>query len=174
MSSKEFKQRFMPFHRLLYRVAYHLTSNQQDAEDLLQDLYLKLWVKRDELTEEQQTEAYLITMMRNLHRDQQRIRQLPIVDDPPPDEEPCSNRMSVVQQPADTLDPATQLEVKEATSRVNAIIEQLPDKQRTVARMHLMEDQSYDEIQQTTGLSNGNIRIIISRTKQTIIRLWKN
>ena len=52
MDAREFKQRFMPHHRLLYRVAYHLTGNAQDAEDLLQDMYLKLWQKRDDLPDE--------------------------------------------------------------------------------------------------------------------------
>ena len=47
MDAREFKQRFMPHYKLLYRVAYHLTANAQDAEDLLQDLYLKLWQKRE-------------------------------------------------------------------------------------------------------------------------------
>ena len=49
MDAREFKQRYMPHHQVLYRVAYHLTGNEQDAEDLLQDLYLKLWQKRDNL-----------------------------------------------------------------------------------------------------------------------------
>ena len=49
MNAQEFKRRFMPFHRLLYRVAFHLTGNVQNAEDLLQDTYLKLWQKRNEL-----------------------------------------------------------------------------------------------------------------------------
>ena len=67
MNAQEFKQRFMPFHRLLYRVAFHLTGNVQDAEDLLQDTYLKLWQKRDDIREEAVNQAYLVTLMRNLH-----------------------------------------------------------------------------------------------------------
>ena len=76
MDAREFRQRFMPHHQLLYRVAYHLTSNAQDAEDLLQDLYLKLWQKRDELPEEATRDAYLATMMRNLFIDQRRLKRL--------------------------------------------------------------------------------------------------
>ena len=63
MDAQEFKQRFMPHYKLLYRVAYHLTGNAQDAEDLLQDMYLKLWQKREDLKEETDTQAYLVTMM---------------------------------------------------------------------------------------------------------------
>ena len=80
MDAQEFNQRFMPFHRLLYRVAYHTTGNQQDAEDLLQDTYLKLWTKRDDLPPDAQTEAYLITLMRNLYRDQRRLKRIETID----------------------------------------------------------------------------------------------
>ena len=76
MNAQEFKQRFMPFHKLLYRVAFHLTGNVQDAEDLLQDTYLKLWQKRDDIREEAVNQAYLVTLMRNLLRDQQRLKHI--------------------------------------------------------------------------------------------------
>ena len=49
MNQQEFKQQFMPFHRMLYRVAFELTGNTQDAEDLLQDTYLRIWQKREVL-----------------------------------------------------------------------------------------------------------------------------
>ena len=76
MDAREFKQRFMPHHQVLYRVAYHLTGNAQDAEDLLQDMYLKLWQKRDDLPDEAMKEAYLVTMIRHLFVDQRRLKHL--------------------------------------------------------------------------------------------------
>lgn len=66
MNAQEFKKRFMPFHRLLYRVAFHLTGNVQDAEDLLQDTYLKLWQKRNELRDEASTTKKSI--IKHLHK----------------------------------------------------------------------------------------------------------
>ena len=74
MNAQEFKQRFMPYHRMLYRVAYRLTGNVQDAEDLLQDTFVRLWQKREVITEEVLTEAYLVIVMKNLHRDKMRQR----------------------------------------------------------------------------------------------------
>ena len=52
-----FKQRFLPFHPKLYRIAYALLDNKADAEDILQDAYCKLWNKRDELGDIQNPEA---------------------------------------------------------------------------------------------------------------------
>lgn len=159
MTAQEFKQRFMPFHRLLYRVAYHLTGNAQDAEDLLQDTYLKLWTKRDDLPPEAQTEAYLITLMRNLYRDQRRLKRIETVDI-----DPHSIPLPIEGE---------QEEVSGDHAELQSLINKLPDKQRQVIQAHIIEDRTYEEIEQDTGLSNGNIRVIISRAKQTIINLWK-
>ena len=92
MDAREFKQRFMPHYKLLYRVAYYLMGNAQDAEDLLQDMYLKLWQKRDDLKEEADTQAYLVTMMKNLFVDQRRHKHIDASEDieahaSPPDEQ---------------------------------------------------------------------------------------
>lgn len=56
MDTAEFKQQFLPYHRKLYRVAFRLTGNPQDAEDMVQEAYLKLWNKRDELADVLNTE----------------------------------------------------------------------------------------------------------------------
>ena len=160
MTAQEFKQRFMPFHRLLYRVAYHTTGNQQDAEDLLQDTYLKLWTKRDDLPPDAQTEAYLITLMRNLYRDQRRLK---------------SNIVHETYEPDKPYEPYEEEEEDlDNRAELQKLIEQLPDKQRAVMKAHIVEDKTYEEIERDTGLSNGNIRVIISRAKQTIIKLWKD
>ena len=159
MDAQEFKQRFMPYHRLLYRVAYHLTGNQQDAEDLLQDTYLKLWTKRDDLPPEAQSEAYLITLMRNLYRDQRRLKRIETVDIGP-----HSIPLPIEGEPEGVSGDHAELQ---------SLINKLPDKQRQVMQAHIIEDRTYEEIEQDTGLSNGNIRVIISRAKQTIINLWK-
>ena len=170
MDAQEFKQRFMPHYKLLYRVAYHLTGNAQDAEDLLQDMYLKLWQKRDDLPNEAMKEAYLVTMMRRLFIDQRRLKHIDASAElkeelSPPDERSLDHQM-------DTKDEAQQME---------GLISELPARDGKIIRMHLIEDRSYEEIEQDTGLSQGNIRIIVMRTKQKlkqqfikITKTWTN
>ena len=170
MDAREFKQRFMPHHRLLYRVAYQLTGNAQDAEDLLQDLYLKLWQKRDDLPDETMKEAYLATMIRNLFIDQRRLKHVDASaelknEDGPPDER--------------SLD--RQIDARDEVRQMEGLISELPERDAKIIQMHLVDDCSYEEIERDTGLSQGNIRIIVMRTKkklkqqfQNITKTWTN
>jgi len=170
MDAREFKRRFMPHYRLLYRVAYHLTGNEQDAEDLLQDLYLKLWQKRDDLPDETINDAYLATMMRNLFVDQRRLKHVDASaelknEDGPPDER--------------SLD--RQIDARDEVRQMEGLINELSERDAKIIQMHLVEDCSYEEIERDTGLSQGNIRIIVMRTKkklkqqfQNITKTWTN
>ena len=49
MDAEEFKRRFLPLHIRLYRTAFRLMGNTMDAEDMVQEAYLKLWERRDAL-----------------------------------------------------------------------------------------------------------------------------
>ena len=170
MDAREFEQRFMPHHQLLYRVAYHLTGNAQDAEDLLQDLYLKLWQKRDDLPDEAMKEAYLATMIRNLFIDQRRLKHVDASaelknEDGPPDER--------------SLD--RQIDARDEVRQMEGLISELSERDAKIIQMHLVDDCSYEEIERDTGLSQGNIRIIVMRTKkklkqqfQNITKTWTN
>lgn len=163
MDAREFKQRFLPHYRLLYRVAYQLTGNAQDAEDLLQDLYLKLWQKRDDLPDEAMNAAYLVTMIRNLFIDQRRLKHLDDSaelknDDGPPNEQ--------------SLD--RQIDAKDEAQQMEGLISQLPERDAKIIQMHILEDRSYEEIERDTGLSQGNIRIIVMRTKKKLKRQFQN
>ena len=170
MDAREFKQRFMPHHRVLYRVAYHLTSNAQDAEDLLQDLYLKLCQKRDELPEEATRDAYLATMMRNLFIDQRRLKRLD-----------ASTELKNEEGPPDERSLDRQIDARDEVRQMEGLISELSERDAKIIQMHLIEDRTYEEIEHDTGLSQGNIRIIVMRTKkklkqqfQNITKTWTN
>ena len=170
MDAQEFKQRFMPHYKLLYRVAYYLTGNAQDAEDLLQDTYLKLWQKRDDLPDEAMKEAYLVTMMKNLFVDQRRHKRIDASED-----------IEAHASPPDERSLDEQIDSRDEVKQVEGLIRQLSERDAKIIQMHLMEDRSYEEIESDTGLSQGNIRIIVMRAKkklkqqfQNITKTWTN
>ena len=64
VSPDQFKQTFLPLHPKLYRVAYALTGNKDDSEDILQEAYCKLWNKRTDLTAINNPEAFSVTLVK--------------------------------------------------------------------------------------------------------------
>ena len=163
MDAREFKQRFMPHYKLLYRVAYQMTGNAQDAEDLLQDLYLKLWQKRDGLPDEAMKEAYLVKMIRNLFLEQRRIKRLD-----------TSVELKEAYSPPDNQSLDHQIDAKDEVQKMEGLISELPEREAKIIKMHLVEERSYEEIEQDTGLSKGNIRIIVMRTRQKLKQQFQN
>ena len=97
MDATEFKKLFLPCSRKMFSVAWRLTGNDLAAEDLVQDTFLKLWTKRDELKHVVSHEAYCITTLKHVFYDQQRKAHLGEVD-PPPDQLQVAATDDVQQQ----------------------------------------------------------------------------
>ena len=148
-----FKQRFLLFHPKLYRIAYALLDNKADAEDILQDAYCKLWNKRDELGDIQNPEAFSIT--------------LDFLRSPKASRRDNEETLETVLLTTDSS-PEKELEEKEDIRRIQELIEQLPENQRQVIRLRGIEDCSYEDIEQITGLSSSNIRTLLSRARKLI------
>ena len=170
MNAEEFKQRFMPYHRMLYRVAFSLTGNVLDAEDLLQDTFMRMWQKREQLTSALVNEAYLIIMMRNLHLDRLRVKTL---DTSIPLESVC--------MVSDPNRPDDKAERRNEAFLMKELIEHLPQKEKDIIRMYLLEELSYEEMEACTGMKQGNLRQIVLRTRNKlkeqftkIAQSWKN
>ena len=72
MNASEFKQRFLPLNARLYKAAYLLLGNEDDAKDLVQDAYLKLWDKRDSLNNIYNDQGYCMRVVRNMCLDRLR------------------------------------------------------------------------------------------------------
>ena len=65
----------MPYSSRLFRLAYRLMGNREEAEDIVQEVYLKLWGMRAELPGYNSIEALSIRITRNLCLDQLRRRE---------------------------------------------------------------------------------------------------
>ena len=159
MDADAFKQRFLPLHPKLYRIAYALLSDRDDAEDLLQELYCKLWDRRNELEAVRNPEAFAVTLTRNLCIDFLRARKPGWTMD---GEEPENLAIDTGST------PEQEMEGKEEVSRVRRLIERLPENQRRVIRLRGFEDRSFEEIGELTGLSSSNVRTLLSRARRWI------
>ncbi|MBO6078059.1 MAG: sigma-70 family RNA polymerase sigma factor [Bacteroidaceae bacterium] len=139
----------------LYRVAYYMLESQADAEDAVQDLFIKLWGNRDQLDTVLNFKAYCTTLMKNLCIDRLRKEQRVQSMEPGPDV--AESRL--VDEDYDA---------REKLERVLAAIERLPGRQRDVMKMYVLEEMSYEEIAEKTGMSNLTLRVLLSNARKSL------
>lgn len=158
MDVDSFKRLFLPLHPKLFRIAYALVGNKADAEDILQEAYYKLWKRKDELAIIQNPEAFCVTLVKNLSLDFLRsahaTRQ----------EEEVTEILPLQAEAT----PDKQLETNDHLQQVQRLINRLPDNQRQVLRLRGIDDCSMEEIEQITGLTAANIRVLLSRARKSI------
>ena len=157
MQASEFKQLFLPCHRKLFSVAYRLMGNAQAAEDMVQETFLKLWMQRDKIERIDNPEAYSITVLRRLFYDRMRTGHLQEVD-----KDVGSLQITSSQN------ISRQLEAADEYQRVRQLISHLPELQGRIMLMRDVEDRSFEEISIEIGLTEVNIRSILSRARKKI------
>ncbi len=155
MTSEKFTQDYLPLRDDLYRVAFYILESCPDAEDAVQDLYLKLWDARDALDTIRAPKAYCISLLRNICID--RLRRYR-----PDGEEKIPQRAA---------DDSLQDERMNERQKIEAAIKQmssLSDSERIVLKLKVFDDLSYEEIQKRTGLSQLSMRVHLSNARRKI------
>ena len=66
MTIEKFKEDILPMKNKLFRMALRLLKSTAEAEDVVQEIFLKLWSKRETLKEYRSIEAFSMTMTKNL------------------------------------------------------------------------------------------------------------
>ena len=157
MLARDFKTDVLPISNKLLRFALQILQDEEEAKDVLQDIFLKLWQKRDELGKVENLEAFAIRMTHNRCLDLIRSRRtipMELVKKNNRAEEDCSN--------------TDYLENTEMASLVKRIIAGLPDIQRTVIHLRDIEQLEYEEIAEATEMNVNAIRVNLSRARKKV------
>lgn len=163
MPTTLFKQLLLPLYPRLHRVALRLLGNVEDAEDMVQEVYLKLWSKRDTLPDVKDVEAYCVTLTKNMCIDRLRLAEVEEVD------------VEAIALPiAAADDVAGEMERRDAVEHVKEIVATLPENQQKVITLRDVEDRSFEEIEQMTGLTAINARTLLSRARKAIRERFKS
>jgi len=153
----------MPYSSRLYRLAFGLLGNREEAEDAVQEVYLKLWNMRKELEKYSSIEALSVRIMRNLCLDVLRkrktIREM---------QESTDKAESIEQN-----DPSDIMELGERAEILNKLINQLPEPQRSLVYYRHIEGKEYQEIGEMMEMKENAIRVSISRARQQLREMIK-
>jgi RNA polymerase sigma-70 factor (ECF subfamily) len=158
MKSSEFKLLVIPFSSRLYRLAFSLLGNREEAEDAVQEVYLKLWKMRSDLKNYKSIEALCVRVTRNQCLDYLRRRQKT--------REVQEDHKNEKGQVVDT--PSEVMEKKERSEIINKLINQLPEPQRSLVFFRHVEGKEYHEIEELMDMNENAIRVSISRARKRL------
>jgi len=139
----------------MYRLALRITLNSQEAEDVVQDVIIKLWKMREQLEGIDNLEAYALRMTRNLALDRQRMKV---------------NQTENIDG-MDFFSPSSvehNIEQDERIDSIRQAIEQLPEKQRIAMQLRDFEGRSYKEIAEVMEISEDQVKVNIFRARQAL------
>lgn len=156
MDAEHFKREFLPFHRKLYFIAYRLLENAADAEDLVQEAYLKMWDKREGLAVISNPEAFSVILVKNMCFDLLRSGKYTL------------SRQSVELNEVYNVSQADDFEVRDEACQVRNIIARLPEQQQRIVTLRDVKGCSFEEIEHATGLNATNVRVLLSRARKKI------
>jgi len=155
MTEKEFHSSYLSLSPTLYRIAFYILEDQAEAEDALQELYLKLWKNRSSLDGINSPKAYCIRLLKNLCLD--RIRN--------------AQHLSFPEQLPEPEMPASQDEQMDARKRLDSILEAikaLPERHRKVLILRTIQGLSYEEIAERTGMNYLTLRVLLSQARSKL------
>lgn len=158
MKSSEFKILVLPFSSRLYRLAYSLLGNREEAEDAVQEVYLKLWKMRDDLEKYKSIEALCVQVTRNRCLDQLRRRKL----------ERAVKEEDEKARSGEFSNPSDEMIRKERSDILNHLINQLPEPQRSLVHFRHIEEKEYSEIEELMDMKENAIRVSISRARKQL------
>ena len=148
----------MPLQQMLYREAYRMLGDRFEAEDAVQNLYMRLWEQKERLDDLVSPKEYCLRALKNICID--RWRRMRARDE----EVDFVEEISEANAPPDT-------EREEAEEFVEHFLATLPERQQRVMTMK-MQGNSIEEIAEVTELTEGNVKVMLSRIRKRFRELY--
>ena len=158
MTRADFNDLVRQHNRNLYGYAFRILRNQEEAEDAVQEIFIKLWNMGTKLDEYKSIGALATTMIKNFCIDQFRKKKHFIQEE---------SEGKDFHNPGDAS-PYELMESRESEDILHHIIDQMPDIYRDVIRLREIEELSYEEIVQKTGQNINTLRVTLSRARKMI------
>lgn len=162
MPAQSFEAAVLPHLDAAFNYARWLTRNDADAEDLVQDAFVRA-LRFFKTLRNEDARAWLFTIVRNAwyERSSRRMHSAPTVEfeetkDPRLDRNP---------------DPETRVMQRETTDRVQRAVESLPVDFREVIVLREFEDLSYKEIAGVVGVPIGTVMSRLARARDRLLQL---
>ena len=157
MELNEFKNRILPLKDKLYRFALSILHSREDAEDLIQEVLLKVWNSESFFERIENPAAYCMMITKNMALDRLRQANRKIPHRP-------VGQHDVVEEHT----PLEGLQYRERRQLVGRLIRQLPLHLQMLIQLRDIEGESYQQIADTLKISEGKVKINLFRARQLL------
>ncbi len=159
MSLEVFKTRVLPVKDKLYRFALRLVKSEPEAQDIVQEVLIKVWDKRDQMDQVENLEAWCMRVTRNLSLDKLKSKY--------------SNKTSGLEQDLEVsqgekVTPYRSTEMNDTMRNISKLISSLPEKQKQVIQLRDVEGFSYKEISDIMEIDMSQVKVNLFRARKTV------
>ena len=161
-NTEQFLQRFLPLQQMLFREALALLGSKTDAEDAVQETYLRLWRQAGRVIAMEQAKGFFVKTLRNVCLNMIRSRR---------------NMTSIefIGNKTDDLETEQhELLFIEDRLRLRGAIAQLPPKARSMVTMFYLSQMSSQQIAEILGETDANVRSTLSRARVMLKNILLN
>ena len=153
----------------LLAYATKMMKNSYDAEDVLQEVFIKLWVLRENLVKYNSVYAFSLQVTKNLCIDKLRVGKPRNKRD---EEGQTIRKPYFVNGTVEIIDeastPIESLTNKDNLKTVSKIMEDLPEVQKLILKMRHVDELEISEIAEILGCTNEYVRVNISRGRKRV------
>ena len=155
MDSKEFDIKVVSLKDKVFRFAWKILNDRDQAEDVVQDLFEKLWKMKNQLQKYDNIEAVVIKTAKNLCLDKLKHEKI--------------NAQKIGElkfhQPMFIPDES---EKKDINDLIKKIIQQLPEKQKMIIHLRDIEGYEFNEITEIMDMDVSSVRVNLSRARKAV------
>lgn len=157
MNLQEYTYRVLPAKDKLYRFALCIVGNTSEAEDIVQEVFLRVWEQRDSTKNIENIDAWCMRMVKNLSIDKMRAKSKQNVA--------LDTQLPTVDQQAN---PHQKTEISDTIRHIETFIQMLPEKQRMVIQLRDIEGMTYQEIALILDISIDQVKVNLHRARRKI------
>lgn len=159
-SEEEFTALFEQYWEALYDYALTCTQQPEAAQDLVQDLFANIWIKRHKIAVQTTWKQYLFTALKNLVIDAHRANKIGLIPLPEDD------KMNAAQEHQE------QYESKFSLRSIHTLTNQLTPKQKHIFNLHRFQGFSIREISQLLSVSENTVKAHLQESTKKIRSLF--
>lgn len=168
MSEEEFLSLFNKHHKQVYRHAFYLLKNTEDAEDLTQETFIKAWQLKSELRLST-VHSWLLKCVQNLSFNELKRRKYQVYSSEEFTE--IVDNLQHSESGQHMLSPEKSVCNQEAKRLVHQAIAKLPPRLRLIVVMRELDDMSYSDISDVIGIPEGTVKSTLYRARKMLRKI---